>query len=58
MDEDLKKVFWVIVAIAIIAVFSVFVVKPAVGKIKGTKSSIESLDYDAQVGGAVDPANP
>lgn len=58
MDEDLKKIFWVIVAIAVIAVFSVFIVKPAVAKIKGAKSSIESLDYDAQVGGAVDPSNP
>ena len=45
MGSDLKKLFWIVVAIGVIGIFSVYVVAPAVTKTKAQKTAIEDIDF-------------
>ena len=47
MGDDLKKIFWIVVAIGIIGIFAKFVVEPAVTKIEGQQKAIEKIDFSA-----------
>lgn len=47
MELDLKKVFWIIVGVALIAAFTTYAVNPAMSKVRGTQSQIESVGYTA-----------
>lgn len=50
MGDDLKKIFWIVVAIGIIGIFATFVVAPAVDKIKDQQTAIEDIDFSSGTG--------
>lgn len=47
MGSDIKKVFWVIVALVIVIVMGTNIVTPTANKIKAQKAQIDSMTYTA-----------
>lgn len=45
MESDLKKVFYVLVAIGMIGVVSVCIVKPIATKVKAQQTPIENVSF-------------
>ena len=45
MDIDLKKLFWVGVAVVVIGLFVINVITPTYTEVKGLKTQIEGVDY-------------
>lgn len=44
-EESVHRYFWIVVACAVIIIFTTCVVKPVVTKIKSAQTKIESVDY-------------
>ena len=47
MEDDIKKIWWVIVGLVIVVVLGTNVVSPTVTKVKGQKTAIENVIYTA-----------
>lgn len=58
MGADIKKIFWIITAIGIIAVMAAFIVTPIVTQIKNQKPEIEKINFSQGTSPAPAATNP
>ena len=47
MEDDIKKIWWVIVGLVIVVVLGTNIVSPTVAKVKAQKTAIDGVIYTA-----------